>query len=625
MQVRLLHVPFAMRRLPSLGLTQLQAVVRADPELDANVTVDYLHHDFARILGSELYDFVAGSKASTTAGLGEWFFRQSAFPDEEDNSDLYFRRYFPHNDTETKRIREVVRWHRTQLDGFIDELIDSYDLGSVDVVGLSTMFAQTTACLAFARRIKRKNPNAITVMGGANCEAPMGQAIARNAPDVDYVFSGPALESFPEFLHSLAGGRRDRCGKIQGIFTSSLERGLTTLDSAAALGKERDINDVLPLDYDSFVDSVDANFKRGELDPILLFETSRGCWWGARNHCTFCGLNGSNMAFRTMQPLTAIPHLNELFRYRDRVSLYNAVDNIMPHKYADSVFTKTKAPNGVSIFYEIKTNVNDGELRILANAGVDRIQPGIEALNTSTLKLMRKGCTAFQNLALLKSCLTHRVRPVWNLLVGFPGEGAEVYEKYDRDLPRLVHLPPPMGAYPVRFDRYSPYFMEAERYELDLAPHEFYELTFPWSAQDIRQLAYYFRDRNIYADYIQAMLEWIGPLRGHTQRWMTRWREAKSKGYPLLYWADRGNGVIFDSRSEGTPREHQLDDASRKILLCLSVPRGRKDLDRICEDPERVVAGLRQLDSLGLLFQEDGRWLSLVLDAPPTDPEWFVI
>jgi ribosomal peptide maturation radical SAM protein 1 len=325
--------------------------------------------------------------------------------------------------------------------------------------------------LAFARRIKRKNPNAITVMGGANCEAPMGQAIARNAPDVDYVFSGPALESFPEFLHSLAGGRRDRCGKIQGIFTSSLERGLTTLDSAAALGKERDINDVLPLDYDSFVDSVDANFKRGELDPILLFETSRGCWWGARNHCTFCGLNGSNMAFRTMQPLTAIPHLNELFRYRDRVSLYNAVDNIMPHKYADSVFTKTKAPNGVSIFYEIKTNVNDGELRILANAGVDRIQPGIEALNTSTLKLMRKGCTAFQNLALLKSCLTHRVRPVWNLLVGFPGEGAEVYEKYDRDLPRLVHLPPPMGAYPVRFDRYSPYFMEAERYELDLAPH----------------------------------------------------------------------------------------------------------------------------------------------------------
>src|SRR4029077_5489915 len=30
----------------------------------------------------------------------------------------------------------------------------------------------------------------------------------------------------------------------------------------------------------------------------LPYETSRGCWWGAKSH-TFCGLNGSTMAFRS--------------------------------------------------------------------------------------------------------------------------------------------------------------------------------------------------------------------------------------------------------------------------------------------------------------------------------------
>jgi magnesium-protoporphyrin IX monomethyl ester (oxidative) cyclase len=33
--------------------------------------------------------------------------------------------------------------------------------------------------------------------------------------------------------------------------------------------------------------------------PALVMETSRGCWWGAKHHCTFCGLNAEGMAFRS--------------------------------------------------------------------------------------------------------------------------------------------------------------------------------------------------------------------------------------------------------------------------------------------------------------------------------------
>ena len=31
--------------------------------------------------------------------------------------------------------------------------------------------------------------------------------------------------------------------------------------------------------------------------PSVFVETSRGCWWGERMHCTFCGLNGATMAY----------------------------------------------------------------------------------------------------------------------------------------------------------------------------------------------------------------------------------------------------------------------------------------------------------------------------------------
>jgi hypothetical protein len=39
----------------------------------------------------------------------------------------------------------------------------------------------------------------VTVLGGANCEVPMGRVLAKNLSPIDFVFSGPALHSFPDF------------------------------------------------------------------------------------------------------------------------------------------------------------------------------------------------------------------------------------------------------------------------------------------------------------------------------------------------------------------------------------------------------------------------------------------
>ena len=38
------------------------------------------------------------------------------------------------------------------------------------------------------------------------------------------------------------------------------------------------------------------------IEPALLAESSRGCWWGEKFHCTFCGLNGAGMKYRSKSP-----------------------------------------------------------------------------------------------------------------------------------------------------------------------------------------------------------------------------------------------------------------------------------------------------------------------------------
>ena len=76
------------------------------------------------------------------------------------------------------------------------------------------------------------------------------------------------------------------------------------------------------------------------------------------------------------------------------------------------------------------------------------------------LKLMGKGSTSFMNIRFLKSVHSLRDRSRLESLLGFPRGQAAVYEDYLHLIPTLVHLPPPGATFPVRFDRFSPYFTE---------------------------------------------------------------------------------------------------------------------------------------------------------------------
>jgi magnesium-protoporphyrin IX monomethyl ester (oxidative) cyclase len=601
--------------MPSIALTQLKSAVESKCGQRVSVDVLYLNLEFGKYFGLELYEFITNSLESHNTGLGEWFFRQAAFPELPDNSEEYFKRYFPRKTNEFLKLKASLLEKRSGLERFMDELIDNFKMGDANLVGFTSMFMQNVANFGLARELKQRNPSLITVMGGANCEYPMGRVIAERATHIDYVFSGPALKNFPQFVEHQIDGDLLKCDEIRGVMS---RRNLPA--SGPVVGEELSIDTPVPLDYDLFLDTLDTAFPDRQVKPVLPFETSRGCWWGERAHCTFCGLNGESMAYRAMKPEGAIQQFNSLFRYSGRVARLEAVDNILPKQYLSQVLPALKTPPGMAIFYEVKADLSESDLAVLADSGVKFVQPGIESLATSTLKLMKKGTTAFQNLRLLKLCSTYGIHPLWNLLVGFPGEGEDVYRRYVDLLPLIVHLQPPTGVYPVRFDRFSPYYNQRQSYGLDLSPLDFYSFVYPFNEQDRNEFAYYFSDRNIGAGYFIAMARWIGKLRAGVADWVARWDKSKAEpsGLPPRLYFQEDSNVVFDSRS-GVAVEHLVGKHGKRLLEFLSSPTRLDDvIKRFAESDMDVEQEVGWLTRQGLLFQESDRLLSLVLEPKRT-------
>lgn len=597
MKIVLINMPFADANRPSLSLTQLRSriVDRFDCELL------YLNQDATDYFGHSLYRSITQEYMK---GLGDWLFRQIAFPEQADNTEAYFMRHYPYQDPQSQALKKTLLQKRKGLRVFLQEMIQGYQIHRADLVGFSSMFTQNVACFAMSRLLKERNPNLYTAIGGANCETPMGEEIINQVASLDFVFSGPALVSFPSLLDKLQTG--DGYQQIKGVFTRQNQPFQL---AGMSVGKELSIEEPLTLDYRSFLKGFDQRFPEHCHEKELPFETSRGCWWGERSHCTFCGLNSSTMNYRAMSPKTARAKLEEVLAYSTECDHFTCVDNIMPGNFVNEVLAHVDVPKNVDIFYEVRANLEGSTLQQMAAKGIKRVQPGIEVLSTTTLKLMKKGTTAFGNLIFLQNCVRFQVDPQWNLLVGFPGELETVYQKYVQDIPLLSHLPPPSGCYPVRFDRYSPYFKQPEAFNLDLKPYDFYRDIYPFSDLSLAKLAYFFQDHNLQAAYSRQMLRYIGQLHELVQAWRNYWHNQETP--PRLYCL--GERMVYDSRFEKSVK-YRLQPEEFCLLGALEKPKAALTLVNECTHLSsiQVQSVLASLQEKKLLFVEGNRYLSLL-------------
>ncbi|QKW35606.1 RiPP maturation radical SAM protein 1 [Actinomadura sp. NAK00032] len=620
MRIALINMPFADYDRPSVALSQLAAHTAREFGAAVQIDIRYVNIDFALLFGAGEYKLFANEYDHLTTGIGEWLFRSLAFPDFPDNAGRYFQRYFAGD--RSAEFRAKLLRIRSRLAAFCARTIEEYRLAEADIVGFTSMFSQNLPNIAMARLIKERAPEVITVMGGANCESPMGTVLAEHVTSLDYVFSGPALHTFPQFVKCVLEGEPERADAIPGVIS---RRNAAQPRFGGAIGRDRDIDDYVRPEYESFVDKFTAaqdELRRGagKAEPTLYFETSRGCWWGERSHCTFCGLNGMGMGYRAMAPEKAVEQFRWLFSFAPWCTTFAGTDNIMPRNYVRDVFPRLDPPPGAELFYEVKVPVADRDFRTMAQAGVTVVQPGIEALATSTLKLMAKGTTSFLNLQFLQKCLKYGVEPIWNLLLGFPGEEEGVYRKYADEMPKLVHLPPPDGAFLVRFDRYSPYFTKREEYGLDLHPLDFYRLCYPAVPEDrLFELAYFFVDENL-APYQVQSVEWLAELQRLSTAWQDSWKNGERPRLALLAGGAGSPGVL-DTRF-GDRRWIPVEPDEEDMLRRLASPKRPEKFAAELDVPvERVRAALARFTEHGLLFEESGGYISLVAVDAEDEPE----
>ena len=610
--VALIQMPFAVASWPSLALSLLKSAleIRGIP-----TTVHYLNLLYLDSIGADAYEEIALGHPSNCDLLGEWIFSQAlndGIPgDEAEYINKILRGEDPaHRKTATaeqidRHVRRALQ-ARSSVPAFLDRCVEAVDWAGVGVAGFTSVFQQHTASLALAKRLKQRFPHLTIVVGGANCEGEMGEVTLDRFPFVDAVCSGEGDHAFPEFVQRLQLGEPV---DIAGIATrSKADRELVMLGNVASRRPAEMVADLdrLPFpDFKDFFDGVASCSSTGTLPLRMVFETSRGCWWGQKHHCTFCGLNGRTMAFRhktAPRAIDEIRHLVEAYgKFTKRVS---AADNIMPLDYFQTFLPELEALNlDLDLFYETKSNLTEAQVAQYRRAGLSQIQPGIESMSSPILSLMRKGVSALQNIQLLKWCTQYGIQAHWNYLYGFPGESAVHYEGQAELLAKLSHLTPPVGCAPVRFDRFSPYHNTPGEFGLsNLRPYPAYRYVYPsLSDADLQRVAYYFvgefQGQELFPTYVTELT-----------RVVTAWKE-RAASTTLCHSTQAGQTIVFDGRSDGDVEIVLLSGVAGEVLdRCATITNERA---LVSEFGEESASAIQLLSALGLVIREGDRYLTV--------------
>jgi ribosomal peptide maturation radical SAM protein 1 len=616
-----ISMPQAITASPSIGLTQLKAVINNIYPGRLNTRIIYAHLDFISSIGIKDY------KKLEEGNLTEWLFRGHAFPEAADNSSIFKEYVLAGQPTNYKmELFNLLLEFRKGIGDFLEGLIEKYLLLDCDLIGFTSVVYQNIASFALARLIKQKNPDCIVVMGGANCDYPMGKEIIDHIDAVDYVFAGPGIISWTKFMDGVLNGTANDLHQINGVF--SKKNNIRTPDGVVLanspekpeytvnfIGDYHDLGILADpgneLDYNDFLEQYEQfrNKTGFPHQPMLLFETGRGCWKRDRLPCNFCGLNDPQTCFGCMKPEAAVDYLNKhISRYADRCSVFFCTDNIIAKNYFQEVLPALKIPSHIVLLYETSAHLSQAEMETAVSCGAKMLQPGIESLNSGELRLMQKGTTAFTSIMFLKKCIETGTYPTWNLLCGVPGvDTAESFLKIIHDIPVLRHLPPPAGYIPIVFCRFSPYFDRAEKFGLRLKPIDSYFYLYPFEAKVIAQLAYFFEDSSETAAYKKMVETYFPRVTQEVVVWLSMFRGFVD--FPKLYFLNET--TIYDSRTDpDEPQILEITPDERSVLRFLEIPRALKDLEANFSGDIALV--LENLHQNNLLFNEEDRVMSLV-------------
>jgi ribosomal peptide maturation radical SAM protein 1 len=543
--------------------------------------------------------------------VGEWIWSRAAFGDFADE-DAYHARYAESFRTlcetagctldDLRRVRNVATAE------FLDYCVESIDWGRFGLVGFTVLFQQQLASIALARALKKRYPSLPVIFGGGTLEDDIAHEILRNCPDVDYVHCGDADETFPEMVRRLYAGESMR--GLPGL----LWRDGESIAYAGRAQNHLDMNTTPIPDFDEYFLAREqggyADDPAAE-EPMIPIETARGCWWGEKSHCTFCGLNRAGMEFRAKDVENVIAMLEALSERYGFLG-FNAIDNIIDPGYVEKLFgALAEAHTDLQVHYEIKANVRRDQLARMRRGGLFSVQPGVESFSTHVLKLMKKGTTGMRNLELVKWCTYFGINNLYNILVGFHGETREDYQAQCELIAKIPHLQPPYAIARARPDRGSPMFTApAEHGIVSMEPEACYAFLFPPDKFDLRRVSYYF----VHSLQNALSPEELQPIFSLVADWQDRWA---SRERATLSYRKAWDAIEVTDRRLDEERSYRYRGREARLYEYCADARGRSQIDERLGGGEWIVSALDDFLGKDLMVLLDGRYLSLALPENP--------
>jgi ribosomal peptide maturation radical SAM protein 1 len=612
-QVALVNMPFSYSKYPSIQLGTLSALLKSKGVL---VDCHHLNVRFAHKIGVPLYESICEKRAL----FGEWIFSYLLFRDNPKRVEYpsLFKPVFEQVAKESGHpasfFEEMASRTAPQ---FLTWALTAIDWGQYKIVGFTSTFDQNVASLTMAKLIKDLYPDVTIVFGGANYDGEMGLEYFRAFPFIDHVVVGEGEAVFPELVRYLLSGK-------VGTFPS----GVTYREGAVIAFTPNhslfsDFAKTGPPDYDDYYHLLAELGEAAQgLDRILLYEGSRGCWWGEKHHCTFCGLNAQSMKFRAKSSEQAAREMAYLSNRYD-TARFRLVDNIIDMKYIENLFGRFAADHcDLDVFIETKSNLQKSQIRMLAAGGVKCMQPGLESLSINQLHAMDKGVTPMQNIICLKWSAYYRIAVSWNILLGFPGETNEDYRRQINLIPSLFHLHPPEASGKFWLQRFSPYYTKPHDYGIRITgPWTAYEYVYDGRQVDVKKIAYDFEyeldnwnvDPHLYQELVELVQEWQ--------------KQAGSSDRPFLYYSKAMDYVtVYDGRNSLAPTRRRYDwPAAGIIETCNEAAKSR---DQICallaHRPEMgalldgaIDEALGALTAARILYEERGKYFTLAIPENP--------
>jgi ribosomal peptide maturation radical SAM protein 1 len=604
-KLALVSMPWGALNTPSLALSTLVPCVAGLPAVERVTTwygnlrwAEQLIARFGPEAGVSLYGRISDGYF---VAAGEWVFTDALHDDRPDPERTPFHQLATAKGIDLTEATELYRLARDFVGRCADELLAE----GHDVFGFTTTFLQNVPSLALAREIKRRAPGTTVIFGGANCDGVQGAALHRSYPFVDYVVRGEGEVAFPALLAQLAEAPATGFDQPGLCWRDADGRTVANPQNAVPLP----MAEVPSPDFGGYFHALDESGLIRYVRPELVLEGSRGCWWGAKHHCTFCGLNGNLMRFRSKPSDRMYDEIIDAVT-RTRVLDVSLADNILDMAYLRDLLPRlAEADLDVRLFCETKSNLGYPDLERLARANVVEIQPGIENLSSHVLELMRKGVTGVRNIELLRNCETLGISVSWNYLYGFPGELDEDYAEVLRQASALVHLQPPAAAFRVALERFSPYFEDPGLGVRNEGPARLFAAIYGLPEDDLADLVYLFESTpaGIGGSVESALIAAVGT-----------WRD----GYPAseLTCLREGPELVLVDRRRGWPsRDHRLTGpvevaAYRELSRARTVEALRKRLAAdhgIAVDEARLRELLGHWSEAGLVFRESDRYIAL--------------